>query len=206
MTRKATLPKLTRREREASRARFGFDDCSIPAGASRALTRAGVKDAQALARIGAALGAYRWATAYAEKRLAVKEREEQARAAAAVLLDLIERIPALDPQVVALINAEHFERSGESLAGLWDRTLPALADLHALLLSASRGIQQEPARRGRKPNAAVNQLFAVVLEVFEATGAGKTKSRELAGQLLSACSIEMPETERSLRRRSTGQK
>jgi hypothetical protein len=208
MTRKATLPKLTRRELASSHARFGFEDRSIPADALKTLATLGVTDQQTLARIGSALSEYRAARDYAAARLSLKEREQQARDTAAVILDLIGRMGSLDPEVAARMTEIRFLENGDSSRELWDAlALPALAEIHRLLLRAAMAIATAgPGKRGRKPEPLADRAFTVVEEaVQKAANLGKTEARRNARDILSTCGIELPVHERSLRRRSIGQ-
>jgi hypothetical protein len=208
VNRKVTLPKLTRRERKAAGALSQWMDESIPEAARTALAGLGITDPAALGEIGRALADHRAARQYEDARLIPQERREQAQATAAVILDLIERVPCLDPEIVARMNARRFETHRTGFALLWGAALPALADIHSLLLAAAGEIDKAtpPPKRGRK--AAVNPVFRAVLELLELrTELSKTIMRDHARAITLACGIKMPATdERSLRRLSTGQK
>lgn len=209
MTRKATLPKLTRREQAAHRARFFATDDSIPEAARKALDKLGINDKGAVGKIGRALASYHADQQYAAARLDALERREQAQATAAVILDLIQRVPCLDPEITARMNAQRFTTHGDGFRHLWDgQALPALAAVHELLTRAALQMQIDtpPPKRGRK--TVVNPVFLAVLELLEArTDLGKTAMRDHARAITAACGIAMPATdERSLRRLSAGQK
>lgn len=205
MTRKATLPKLTRRERKAGAAAAQWMDESIPQAAFAALAELGITDPAALGEIGRALADHRAARQFEGARLIPQERREQAQATAAVILDLIERIPCLDPEITARMNAQRFTTHGHGFAYLWGQALPALADVHALLTHAALEMQIDtpPQKRGRKPAPAANPVFLAALEVIEAhTALRKTAARKAAQEVAAKCGINLAASARTLQRKA----
>lgn len=204
--RKATLPKLSRAERTANNARVTWMDESIPAPALAILAKLGITEQDALDRIGRTLADYRSARQYEAARLIPQERREQAQAAAAVILDLIERIPCLDPEITARMSAQRFTTHGDGFGHLWDgQALPALAEIHSLLTRAAWEIDHAtpPPKRGRKRAPVANPVFLAALEVIEAhAGLGTTAARKAAQEIAAKCGINLSASTRTLQRKA----
>lgn len=132
-----------------------------------------------------------------------KQKAKQARDTADVIVELLDRLEHMHPEVAAVADAMLWKANGEFALQMTRRISPDLLQMRAILIDTADTMDELSSSAGPKAKSERDRAYAEVLQTLKSNSQPSLRdadARIIAADLLQLCGISTPTDDREQRR------